>query len=207
VTGPTIRGDALLASVKRGGGPYRGPDYATHQLAAGSVVLEAVLRGVLSIEHGRLRPGSVPGEGALEELARQVREEPKPQTVLQWLRWTGPAAQRNIERELEEAGLARGWTRRILLVYRQPRLDVLDQSAQEEAYRTVRETFLGERPIVPEDALLLSLLSGAGVLQYHFRTTRGRRNRAKFRDLRAALPAAVESGLDVYLRWNPGEPS
>jgi hypothetical protein len=52
----SVRGDALLASVKRGGGSYKGPWYNVYRLAAGAVVCEAVLGGVVAVEGGRIVP-------------------------------------------------------------------------------------------------------------------------------------------------------
>src|SRR6266571_117870 len=111
----SIRGDALLASVKRGGGSYRGPWYNVYRLAAGAVVSEAVLRGVVAVQSGRLSPGAGGGEGALGELAGHVRSEAKPDSIKGWLERTGPWAREAIERELAADGLARGVVRRILL--------------------------------------------------------------------------------------------
>src|SRR5436190_6999081 len=199
----SIRGDALMASVKHGGGAYHGPEYSVYQLAAGAVVTESLLRGVVSIHQGRVQPGAVPGEGALEELARRVSEEPKALKLGEWLRRTGPWAREAIERELEEAGLARGWTRRILFVYREPCLEILDQGAQDEVFHAVRETFLRAGMIDREEALLILLLREVAVLQHLFRTTRGRGHRRRFGELWASLPEDVQVALKEYERWQP----
>jgi hypothetical protein len=61
----TTRGDALLASVKRG-----------------------VLRSVVVVESGRLLPGPASAEGALEKLAVNVRREAKPASGKSWLERT-----------------------------------------------------------------------------------------------------------------------
>jgi hypothetical protein len=84
----TIRGDALLASVKRGGGSYRGPWYNVYRLAAGAMISEAVLRSVVVVESGRLLPGPASAEGALEKLAVNVRREAKPASGKSWLERT-----------------------------------------------------------------------------------------------------------------------
>jgi len=65
----SIRGDALLASVKRGGGSYKGPWYNVYRLAAGALISEAVLRGVVGVDGGNLIPGDTDEGGALGELA------------------------------------------------------------------------------------------------------------------------------------------
>jgi hypothetical protein len=203
MAGRSIRGDALLACVKGGGGPYHGPDYGIYQLATGSILTEALLRRVVSIERGRLRPGPTPGEGALGELARQVGEERKPRRLREWLRRIGPWAQGTIEGELEEAGLARAWTRRILFVYREPRLEILDRDAQDELFRTIRDTFLEDGPFTHEAALLVLLLREVAMLQYMIRWTQGRRQRRRLGVLFAALPEQVQIGLVEYERWQP----
>src|SRR6266542_5038199 len=100
----SIRGDALLASVKRGGGSYKGPWYNIYRLAAGAVVCEAVLGGVATVEQGRLFVGPGVGVGAVAQLAEQVRAESKPDSIKGWLERTGPWAKEAIEGELAAAG-------------------------------------------------------------------------------------------------------
>ena len=66
-----------MGSVKVGGGGWQ-TSYELYRLAAGALVSEATLLRVVLVEGGRLRPGPVAGEGALERLAGQVAAEAKP---------------------------------------------------------------------------------------------------------------------------------
>src|SRR5438445_10682130 len=134
----SVRGDALLASVKRGGGSYKGPWYNVYRLAAGAVVCEAVLGSVVAVDGGQVVPGSRPGEGALAQLAEHVLSEPKLASIKEWLERTGPWAREAIEGELAAHGLAQGVVRRILLGTDE-RLRILNGAAQDEVFATVHE--------------------------------------------------------------------
>jgi Golgi phosphoprotein 3 (GPP34) len=196
VSSHSIRGDALMASVKLGGGGWQTAD-DLYQLGAGALVSEAALERVVLVERGRLRPGPVPGEGALERLAREVEAEPKPTKVGQWLRGTAPWAQYAIGEELEAAGQARLIWKRFLKVFlRQPYLEIIDQRAHEEAYRLVRETLLGDAATMP-GAALLAVLAGSW---YHVPMKRRRLSRRK-RDLQASLPDHVQVVLEASGKW------
>jgi hypothetical protein len=196
----SVRGDALLASVKRGGGPYKGPWYNVYRLAAGAVVCEAILGGVVTVDHSRLVDGPGTGNGALAELARQVREESKPQTVKEWLELAGPWARQAIEAELASAGLAEGEVRRILFGTDE-RLRIVNPSAQDEVFAAVHDVASGRRAGTVDEALLVLLLGNAAMLQYHVRTMRGRGPRRILKSLAASLPADVEAALRTYERW------
>jgi len=196
----SVRGDALLASVKRGGGSYKGPWYNVYRLAAGAVVCEAVLGRVVAVEGGRIVPGSRPGAGALAQLAEQVLSEPKPASIKEWLERTGPWAREAIEGELAADGLAQSVVRRILLGTDE-RLRVLNQAAQDEVFATVHDVASGRRPAEVDDALLVLLLGNAAMLQYHVQTMRGRGPRRLLKELGDSLPREVEQALSVYERW------
>ncbi len=196
----SIRGDALLASVKRGGGSYRGPWYNVYRLAAGAVISEAVLRGVVAVDNGKLYPGASRGEGALRELADNVGAESKRDSIRGWLERTGPWAREAIERELAEGSIARGVVRRILLGTDE-RLLILDQATQDQVFASVHDTVAGRRPATVDEALLVILLGSAAMLQYHVRTTRGRGPRRLFRGLWASLPDDVQAAVNTYERW------
>jgi Golgi phosphoprotein 3 (GPP34) len=196
VSSHSIRGDALLASVRLGGGGWQTAD-DLDRLGAGALVSEAALDRVVLVERGRLRPGASPGEGALERLAREVAAEPKPAKVEQWLRGTAPWAQYAIGEELEASGQARLVWRRFLKVFlRQPYLEIIDQRAQEEAYRLVRDTLLGDEATMP-DAALLAVLAGS---LRHVPMKRRQLQRRK-RELQASLPDHVQAVLEVYGKW------
>jgi hypothetical protein len=196
----SVRGDALLASVKRGGGSYKGPWYNVYRLAAGAVVCEAILGGVVTVDRSRLIDGPGAGVGALAELARQVREESKPETIKAWLERAGPWARDTIEAELASAGLAEGEVRRILLG-QDERLRILNPSAQEEVFAAVHDLASGRRTGAVDEALLVLLLGNAAMLQYHVRTMRGRGPRRILKSLAASLPSDVELALRTYERW------
>jgi hypothetical protein len=197
VSSHSIRGDALMASVKLGGGGWQTADDLS-RLGAGAVVSEAALERVVLVEWGRLRPGPMPGEGALERLAREVQAERKPMKIEQWLRGTAPWAQHVIGEELEAAGQARlVWKRFLKVFLRQPYLEILDQRAQDEAYRLVRETLVGNQATMPEAALLAAL---AGSLPHHEGMERRRLDRRK-RELQASLPDEVQVVLQAYGKW------
>jgi hypothetical protein len=197
VSSHSIGGDALMASVKLGGGGWQTAD-DVYRLGAGVVVSEAALERVVLVERGRLRPGPVPGEGALERLAREVEAEPKPIKVEQWLRGTASWAQYAIGEELEASGQARlVWKRFLGVFLRQPYLEIIDQRAQDEAYRLVRETLLGNEATMPDAALLAVL---AGSLRYHVRMKRRQLQRRK-RELQASLPDHVQAVLEAYAKW------
>jgi hypothetical protein len=186
-----------MASVKLGGGGWQTAD-DLYRLGAGALVSEATLDRVVLVERGRLRPGPSPGEGALERLAREVAAEPKPAKVEQWLQGTAPWAQYAIGEELEASGQARLVWRRFLKVFlRQPYLEIIDQRAQEEAYRLVRETLLGNEATMP-DAALLAVLAGS---PRHVPMKRRQLNRRK-RELQASLPDHVQAVLKVYGKWH-----
>jgi len=197
----TIRGDALLASVKLGGGSYRGPWSNVYRLAAGAVISEAVLRGVVAVVSGRLFPRARKGQGAMEELAGYVRAESKPDSIKGWLERTGPWAREAIERELAADGVARGRVRRILLGTDE-RLQILDQAAQDEVFATVHDTASGRRVTTVDEALLVLLLGNAAMLQYHVRTMRGRGPRRLLGGLYASLPQDVQAVVTEYERWH-----
>jgi Golgi phosphoprotein 3 (GPP34) len=202
VSSRSIRGDALMASVKLGGGGWQTAD-DLYQLGAGAVVSEAALERVVLVERGRLRPGPVPGEGALERLAREVEAEPKPTKIEQWLRGIAPWAQYAIGEELEAAGQARlVWKRFLKVFLRQPYLEILDQGAQDEVYRVVRETLLGNHATMPEAALLALL---AGSRRYHVQMRR-RQARLRGRELQVSLPDDVQVVLEVYGKWRSKGP-
>lgn len=201
VSSRSIRGDALLASVKPGGGGWRTWN-DIYRLAAGAIVSEATLGRVVLVERGRLRPGPLPGEGALEQLARQVEAEPRPKKLKHWLEWTAPWAQNAIGEELAAARLAQLVSRRFLRVFlREPYLEILDQRTQDEVYRLVRETIQGNHTTIPEAALLVLLVGSAGVLRYHVQIKRGREARRRFRELRASLPDDVQVVVRAYEKW------
>ena len=127
------------------------------------------------VERGKLRPGPVGGEGALERLAGQVEAEPRAKKLQYWLEETAPWAQHAIGEELAAAGLARLTSRRFLGVFlRQPYLEIHDQPVQDEVYRLVRETVHGNRTTMPEAALLVLLVGSAGGLRYHVQFKRAR---------------------------------
>src|SRR5207249_145667 len=150
-----IRADALLASVKPGGGGWR-TSHDPYRLAAGAIVSEAALERVVLVERGRLRRGPSNGDGALAGLAREVEAAPRPKKLRHWLEWTAPWAQNAIGEELAAAGLARLVSRRFLKVFlREPYLEVLDRTAQDELYRLVRDTMEADRMPLPEAALLV----------------------------------------------------
>jgi Golgi phosphoprotein 3 (GPP34) len=186
-----------MASVKLGGGGWQTAD-DLDRLGAGALVSEAALERVVLVERGRLRPGAVPGVGALERLAREVEAEPKPTKIEQWLRGTAPWAQHAIGEELEASGQARLLWKRFLRVFlRQPYLEIIDQRAQDETYHRVRETLLADQATLPDAALLAVL---AGSLRYHVPITRRQLDRRK-RELQASLPDNVQAVLAVYGKW------
>ncbi len=198
----SIRGDVLLASVKLGGGGWQ-TAHDLYRLCAGAVVSEAALERVVLVEGGRLRPGPVPGEGALERLAREVEAEPKPKKTKHWLEETAPWAQYAIGEELEAAGEARlVWKRFLRVFLRQPYLEILDQRVQDEVYRPVRETLLGDHAAMPETALLVVL---AGSLRYHVQMN-SRQARRRFRELQASLSEDVQVVLQAYEKWQAHGP-
>lgn len=203
----TVRGDSLLAAVKPGGGGFRGPWYCAYQLAAGAIVAEAVLARAVLVESGKLRPGPGYGEGALATLAGRVEAEPRAHKLRRWLEETGPWAQQAIGEELAAAGFARLERRRFLGIFlHQPYLVVLDRGAQDDVYAAVRDTLQGEHGVLPEQALLVLLLGPAAMLQYHVRTTRGRRMRRRLRELHDLLPEGVQAALRAYEKWNVSDP-
>jgi hypothetical protein len=202
----SVRGDALLASVRRGGGSYKGPWYNVYTLAAGAVICEALLHGIVTLQGGRLVPGPHGGVGALGQLAELVREEPRPLAIKEWLERTGPWARQAIEAELAEAGLAEGRVIRILLGTDE-RLKILNQAAQVQVFAKVHDVASGKRAATVEDALLVLLLGSAAMLQYHVRTMRGRRPRRIVRTLTDVLPRDVEEARSVYARWDIAPPS
>jgi Golgi phosphoprotein 3 (GPP34) len=186
-----------MASVKLGGGGWQTAD-DLYRLGAGAVVSEAALERVVLVEQGRLRPGPVPGEGALGRLAGEVEAEPKPMKIEQWLRGTAPWAQYAIGEELEAAGQARlVWKRFLRVFLRQPYLEIIDERAQDEAYRLVRATLLGKEATMPDAALLAVL---AGSLRYHVPMTR-RQLRRRERQLQTCLPDNVQVVLEAYGKW------
>jgi Golgi phosphoprotein 3 (GPP34) len=193
----SIRGDALMASVKLGGGGWQTAD-DLYRLGAGAVVSEAALERVVLVDGGKLRPGPVPGEGALERLAREVEAEPKARKIEHWLRETAPWAQYAIGEELEATGQARlVWKRFLGIFLRQPYLEILDERAQDEAYRVVRETLVSNTAPMP-DAALLGVLAGS--LRYHVSMKRRQLNRRK-RELQASLPEHVQAVLETHAKW------
>jgi hypothetical protein len=197
VSSRSIRGDALMASVKLGGGGWQTAD-DLYRLGAGAVVSEAALERVVLVEQGRLRPGPTPGEGALGRLAREVEAEPKPMKIEQWLQETAPWAQYAIGEELEATGQARlVWKRFLRVFLRQPYLEIIDQRAQDEAYRLVRATLLGEQATMPHVALLAVL---TGSLRYHVRMKRRQLLRRQ-RELQTSLPDNVQVVLEAYGKW------
>jgi Golgi phosphoprotein 3 (GPP34) len=197
----SVRSDALLASVKRGGGGWR-TSYDLYRLAAGAVVSEASLERVVLVEHGRLRPGPVAGSGALGRLASGVEAEPKPQKIKHWLEETAPWAQYAIGEDLEAAGQARlVWKRFLKAFLRQPYLEILDQRAQDEAYDVVRKAFRGSQASMPDGALLAILAGARGYVQM-----KRRQARRRSRELRASLPDHVREVLEVYGNWRSNGP-
>jgi hypothetical protein len=197
----SIRGDALLASVKPGGGGWR-TSTDVYQLAAGAILSEATLERVVLVEGGRLRPGPVRGEGALEQLASHIEAEPRSKKLKHWLEWTAPWAQNAIGEELAAADVAQLVSRRFLGVFlRQPHLEILEQPAQDDAYRRVRETFEGGRTSMPEDALLVLLVGFVGLLRHHLEPKRRREARRRLRELQALLPEDVQVVLREYGKW------
>jgi Golgi phosphoprotein 3 (GPP34) len=191
-----------MASVKPGGGGWQTADDLC-RLGAGALVSEAALERVVLLERGRLRPGPVPGVGALERLAREVEVEGRPTKVEQWLRGIAPWAQYAIADELEASGQARLLSKRFLRVFlRQPYLEIIEQRAQDEAYRLVREALLGGQASMPGTALLAVL---AGSLRYHVRMKRRQLDRRK-RELQASLPDHVQAVLEVYGEWRAHGP-
>jgi hypothetical protein len=200
VTVHSVRGDALLASVKRGGGSYKGPWYNVYRLAAGAVVCEAILGGVVLVQEGRLAGGPGGGAGAPGELARVVREESTSRTIKEWLERTGPWARQAIESELAAAGLAEGKVRRILLGTDE-RLRILNAAAQDQVFSVVHDVATGHRAATVDEALLVLLLGNAAMLQYHVRTMRGRGPRRILKELADSLPPDVDHALREYERW------
>jgi Golgi phosphoprotein 3 (GPP34) len=193
----SIRAEALLASVKPGGGGWHVPE-DPYRLAAGAVVSEAVLERVVLVEDRRLRPGPSPGGGALQRLCGEVAAEPRAQTVRHWLEQTAAWAQDTIGEELAAAGAARLVRRRFLRVFLpQPQLEILDQGAQDEVYRIVRETLLGDHATMPETALLVLL---AGSVRNHVQMKR-RHLRRRFRELQESLSDDVQLVLHTYRKW------
>jgi hypothetical protein len=200
VAAHSVRGDALLASVKRGGGSYRGPWYNVYRLAAGAVICEAILGGVVAVHEGTLVGGAGAEIGAMAELALQVREAPQTMTIPEWLEHSGPRDRDAIEAELASAGVAEGEVRRILLGTDE-RLRILNLSAQDQVFSVVHDVATGRRAATVDEALLVLLLGSAAMLQYHVRTMRGRRPRRILKELAASLPADVELALRGYERW------
>ncbi len=140
----------------------------------------------------------MPGVGALGRLADEVEAEPKPLKIEQWLRWTALWAHHAIGEKLEGAGQARlVWKRFLKVFLRQPYLEILDQRAQDEAHRLVRETLLGNQAAMPETALLAVL---AGSLRYHGQMKRRQLRRRKG-ELQASLPDDVQVVLKAYGKW------
>jgi hypothetical protein len=192
----SIRGNALLASVKPGGGGWRVAE-DLYRLAAGAIVSEATLERIALVERGRLRPGSVPGEGALERLRREVEAEPRRQKIKNWLEETAPWAQSAIGEELAAAGLARLVSKRFLRVFLpQPQLEILDRPAQDEAHRIVRETMIANHPM--HETALLALLAGS--IRSPVEMKRGQARR-RFRELQAFLPEQVRAVVEAYWKW------
>jgi hypothetical protein len=196
----SVRGDALLASVKRGGGSYKGPWYNVYRLAAGAVICEAVLGGIVTVEQGRLFVGPGVGVGAVAQLAEHVRAESKSDSIKGWLERTGPWAKQAIEGELAAAGLAESVIRRILLGTDE-RLRILNQPAQDRVFAVVHDVASGRRTATVDEGLLVLLLGNAAMLQYHVRTMRGRGPRRLLQSLASALPGDVELALSAYERW------
>jgi len=202
VSSRTIRGDALLASVKLGGGGWQ-TSHELYRLAAGALASEATLERVVLVERATLRLGPVDGEGALERLAREIGAEPNPRKIEHWLEETAPWAQYAIGEELDAAGQARlVWKRFLKVFLRQPYLEVLDQRVQDEIYRLVRETLLGNHATMPGAALLVVL---AGSLRYHAQM-KPRQARRRFRELQASLPDDVQVVLRAYQKWQAHGP-
>jgi hypothetical protein len=197
VSSRSIRGDALLASVKPGGGEWRVAD-DLYRLASAAIVSEAALERAVLVERGRLRPGLSTSEGALRRLADEVENGAKPKKVQHWLEDTAPWAQHAIGEELAAAGLARLVSRRFLRVFLpQPYLEILDQRAQDEAVDIVRETLEGHHPALP-DAALLTVLAGS---LRHAARLKPRPARRRFRELQASLPDDVQVVLRAYQKW------
>jgi Golgi phosphoprotein 3 (GPP34) len=198
----SIRGDALLASVKLGGGGWQTSD-DLYRLAAGAVASEAALRRVVLVVDGRLRPGPDPGEGALARLAGEIEKQAKPKKVRHWLEETAPWAQYVLGEELEAAGAARLVRRRFLRIFLpQPYLEIVDQSVQDEVHRIVRETLLSDQTTTPEAALLTLL---AGSRRYHAQMKR-RQIQRRVRALQASLPEDVQAVVEVQRKWRSQGP-
>jgi hypothetical protein len=194
----SIRSEALLASVKPGGGGWRVAE-DLYRLAAGAIVSEATLERVVLVERGRLRPGPSTGEGALGRLRAHVEAEPQPQKIKHWLVETAPWAQSAIGQELAAAGLAWLVSKRFLRVFLpQPELEILNQGAQDDVHRIVRQTMLGNHATMPETALLALL---AGSVRLHVELKRGGARR-RFLELKALLPEQVQAVLQAYEKWD-----
>jgi hypothetical protein len=171
-----------------------------YRLAAGTLISEAVLRGVVAVDGGNLAPGDNSDVGALGELADQVRAASRPESIKGWLERTGPWAREAIERELAADGIAQGVVRRILLGTDE-RLQILNQAAQDEVFASVHDTATGRRAATIDEGLLVLLLGNAAMLQYHVRTMRGRGRRRLLKRMYASLPAGVQAVVGAYERW------
>jgi hypothetical protein len=207
VTSHTVRTDAVLLCVKPGGGAWR--DGANAQrIAAGALLAEAALRGVVAVDGSRLAPGSTTGDGALALLAKEVANEPKHRRISHWIPRVESWALEAVVEELASSGLAHLIRTRLAGVLPQNGLEILDPNAQEEAARSVRDAVAGTDS--SQDAALVALLLGAaGDLKYHvpgaawpllsFWNTRPRRRvRRRLRHLRGELPEGPRSVIRAY---------
>jgi hypothetical protein len=86
------------------------------------------------------------------------------------------------------------WKRFLKVFLRQPYLEIIDQRAQDDAYRLVRETLLRDEATMPGAALLAVL---AGSLRHHVPMKR-RQLQRRNRELQASLPDDVQAVLKVY---------
>jgi hypothetical protein len=207
VTSHTVRTDVVLLCVKPGGSAWR--DGANAQrIAAGALLAEASLRGVIAVDGSRVSPGSTTGDGALALLAQEVAKEAKDRRISHWIPRVESWALEAVVEELASAGQARLVGTRLAGVLPQNGLEILDRTAQEEAAQAVRAAIAGTDSS-HEAALIALLLGAAGDLKYHvagaawpllsFWNTRPRRRvRRRLRHLRGELPEGPRSVIRAY---------
>jgi hypothetical protein len=165
VSGHTVRTDVVLLCVKPGGSAWRDGVNA-QRIAAGALLAEASLRGVIAVDGSRIAPGSSPGEGALALLAKEVANEPKHRKISQWIPRVESWALEAVVEELAAGGQAHLISTRLAGVLPQNGLEIFDRAAQDEAAQAVRDAVAGTNS--SQDAALVALLLGAaGDLKYH----------------------------------------
>lgn len=164
MTGQTVRGDAVLLCVEPGGGEWRSRS-AAERIAAGAVLAEAALRGIVSVERDRLRPVTK-GDGALAQVVVELADHRRARKVSDALGDVGAWALPTVVQELAAAGIARTAIGRKWGAHREVGLEVIDRTAQDRAAQAVRDAVAETGNPTPEVAIVALLLGAAGQLTH-----------------------------------------